>query len=328
MMTNLPAPSLRDQARGRTLLAALAAVAIAVAAGCYDPTIAEKFKCNTAYEPGSGDCPDGFHCSGGLCLRGSGGGGGGGGSDSGVLPDVKPDMHPDAMDATSEPAPEAPVCTPPMPIMGCTPDTSKKCDPVCQSGCTGCNQKCSAVTGTTTATYTCNTPLMLRPKMLGEGCNISSLGLPAQTDDCAPGLVCRQDNCATHCAKFCKTDADCPNSTCTIDVGGGVKVCDVPTVSCNPVKINNTTAGCSGANQGCYLSMTGTDRTVCDCPVGAGSVNSACTFTLDCFPGLVCVNVGGFSTCHQVCSLAAGANDCIGSSCGAYMGSKKFGYCN
>src|SRR5262249_29943923 len=136
--------------------------------------------------------------------------------------------------------PEAapPVCN--MPVQGCTADTSKGCDPVCQKGCTGCLQKCSV---TASGAPTCNNPLATRPRMLGEACNISSLNLPAQTDDCSPGLVCLNDACNARCYKFCKTDMDCPNSTCTKDAGGGVKVCDVQAVTCNPIKTNGMPTG-------------------------------------------------------------------------------------
>jgi hypothetical protein len=223
---------------------------------------------------------------------------------------------------------KAPVCIN-TPVSGCTPDTTnRKCDPVCQVGC-GCTEKCSS---NTAGTLTCNAPLpALRPKMLGEGCNPSSPGSAAQTDDCAPGLVCLQDACSQRCYHFCKTDADCPLSTCTRDAGGGVKVCDVQAATCNPIKNNGMPSGCPGDAQRCFLVSNSPvlDRTVCDCP-GAGPPNSQCTFSRDCFPGLVCVDVGGTGNaiCRPVCSLAAGANDCVATTCTPYKQSKKFGFCN
>jgi hypothetical protein len=214
-----------------------------------------------------------------------------------------------------------------MPVPGCVSDGTKMCDPVCQTGCASCQEKCSA---NSAGTYTCNVPLPLRPKQLGEACNISSLGLPSQTDDCSPGLVCRPDACSSRCYKFCKSDADCPNSTCTVDAGGGVKVCDVPRADCNPVKVNGSTSGCSGATEGCFLSSTSRDLTICDCPQGAGGPNSACTISRDCFPGLACVAIGGVgnSICRQVCSLANGNADCSMATCHPLNGSAKYGYCN
>ena len=144
-----------------------------------------------------------------------------------------------------------------------------------------------------------------------------------------PGLVCLQDACSNHCFRFCKTDADCPSSTCTRNAGGGIKVCDVQSVTCNPVKNNGMPSGCPADAQACFVVPNGTDTTLCDCP-GAGPANSQCTFSRDCFPGLVCVDVGGTGSaiCRPACSLAAGATDCPGTTCTAIKGSKKFGFCS
>ena len=309
-----PLPSCRS-------LLVLAFVASVVA--CYKPTIGDKLKCNNNYDPSAGQCPDGYHCGGEFCVKGPVPPDGGAvdvGSD-------KPAPHPDApiemMPVDMQP--DVPlVCN--MPVAGCMADTSKGCDPVCQKGCTGCTQKCSV---NALGAPTCNTPLQTRPRGLGEACNISSLNSSAQTDDCAPGLVCLNDACNSRCYKFCKTDMDCPMSTCTVDAGGGVKVCDVQAVTCNPIK-NGMPTGCPADTQGCYLSTTVTDRTVCDCPFKAGPTNSSCVLSRDCFPGLVCVDVlgTGSSICRPVCSLAPGASDCVGTTCMALKGSKKYGFCN
>jgi hypothetical protein len=125
-------------------------------------------------------------------------------------------------------------------------------------------------------------------------------------------------------------------STCTRDAGGGVQVCDVQAVTCNPIKNaidrdgGTVPTGCPADVQGCYLSSTVADRTVCDCPFKAGPTNSSCGISRDCFPGLACVDVTGTgnSICRPVCSLAVGANDCPGGTCTALKGSKKFGFCN
>ena len=49
--------------------------------------------------------------------------------------------------------------------------------------------------------------------------------------------LCVVDGCSTtgRCYQFCKADKDCSSAPCSKDVGGGQKVCDVPTVACNPV---------------------------------------------------------------------------------------------
>jgi hypothetical protein len=209
--------------------------------------------------------------------------------------------------------------------MGCT-SAAGKCDPVCQSGC-GCHEKCSA---NTAGTLTCNVPLDSRPRAIGEVCDIASSGLAAQTDNCAPGLVCFGDACGARCYRFCKTDNDCPMSTCTRDAGGGVKICDVQATACNPIN-NKMPTGCPGDAQGCYLSSTVTDRTVCDCPFKAQPINGTCVLSRDCLPGLACVDVNGSGSgglCRPVCGLVAGANDPCPGSCMALKGSKKYGYCN
>jgi hypothetical protein len=320
----------RARARGPAALAAGAVLLVGLfVGGCYNPTIKGTFKCNPEYKAGQGDCPEGYHCSAGLCVKG----------DAGIdlVPETKPEAHPET--SPLEVAPEVPpVDTMPdtgacySPVAGCTGDSGKKCDPVCQTGC-GCHEKCSA---NGMGTLTCNMPLASRPRALGESCDISSLNAAAQTDNCAPGLVCLNDACGTRCYHFCKTDADCPMSSCTRDTGTvpeppgpptGIKVCDVQLTTCNPIN-NGQPSGCGADVQGCYLLTTGTDRTVCDCPFQAGGTNSSCSISRDCFPGLVCVDVNGTGNalCRPVCGV--GANNCMGGMCTPLKGSTKFGYCN
>jgi len=177
---------------------------------------------------------------------------------------------------------------------------------------------------------TCNDPVVGRPRGLLEACNIALAGTAGQTDDCMPGLVCIPDNCnpSGRCFQFCKADKDCPASTCSLDAGGGFKVCDIPQTACNPVKAG-TSDGCGSMTDTlvCYVSATVTDRTFCDCPFpqGAGSPNSACTKSHDCFPGLACVA----SFCRQVCGVANGNADCPSAqTCLKLNGSTKIGFCN
>jgi hypothetical protein len=338
----MPLVSFNSRARALALVATLSGVLVA---GCYNPVISEKLQCNKGYAAGMGDCPDGYHCGlDNLCHKAAnasgtaGNGSGGHGGNTGAAgAAVGMGGHGGVAGMTTGTAgsggspPDAGTDEPVMcintPVSGCTPDTAgKKCDPVCQVGC-ACREKCSA---NTAGTLTCNVPLSgLRPKGLGEGCNPASLGSAAQTDDCMPGLVCLQDSCSARCYHFCKTDADCPNSTCTRTAGGSVKVCDVQFVTCNPVKNNGMPSGCAADAQACFVVPNGTDNTLCDCP-GAGMANSNCTFSRDCFPGLVCVDVGGTGTptCRPACGLATGATDCPGTTCTAIKGSKKYGFCS
>jgi hypothetical protein len=294
--------------------------------GCYNPTISPKFKCNKDYAPGAGDCPDGFFCSTsgtapGVCLKGPP-------KDAGAQMDVVHVDHPPG-DPSME-APPPPVDTPPVcfqPVQGCTPGAGT-CDPVCQTGC-GCQEKCLS---NTTGTLICSVPFAGRPRALGEGCNKFAPGSATQTDDCMPGLVCMTDGCGDRCYKYCKTDGDCVTSTCTRDAGGGVKICDVPNVACNPITNNQMPDGCgtSSDSLACWLSTAGTDQTFCDCP-GAFSIgrpNTTCTATRDCLPGLVCAVTGAGPQCRQACSLTNNSADCQGGVCTVIGNNKKFGYCN
>jgi hypothetical protein len=315
----------RARAQEGLVTVTLAALATAGLAGCYNPKISPNLKCNNDYEPNAGQCPEGYHCStDGHCLKGPY-------VDAGVDRGVdKPVPHPDGpvevpMEAPpAETAPDVPpVCA--MPVAGCAADTTKKCDPLCQSGCPGCHDKCSV---NKNGDLTCNPPLDSRPRGPFEACDPSAEGSAAQTDNCAPGLVCLTDGCGNRCYTFCKVDADCPGSFCSRDVGSGVKVCDVPTKACNPIKNNGLPDGCGTDTDtlGCYLSPTVTDRTFCDCPFKGQSANSSCTVSRDCFAGLVCAGAGPL--CRPACSLAPGSTDCPGGTCVKLNGSTKFGYCN
>jgi hypothetical protein len=291
-------------------------VAVLGAAGCYNPTIKGAFKCNQAYVPPD-DCPEGYHCgAGNMCVKRTDGG-----VDKPIPIDTKP-----AMEVHTE-VPPPPVdmgmvaCL--MPVPGCTADTTKMCDPVCQSGCTGCQDKCSV---NSKGALTCNVAGNGRTRGPFEFCDITSDGVAAQTDNCAPGSVCRPDGCGFRCYHFCKTDNDCPMSACTTtDVGSGVKVCDVNYTGCNPVHGAPDTCGTETDTLTCYLSPSAVDRTFCDCPLKAQGVNASCMVSRDCLPGLVCVG----ATCHKACGLLAGVSaDCPGSTCVPLNGSTKFGYCN
>jgi hypothetical protein len=302
--------SSRPAAVHGALPAALVAVLIGGGLACYTPTVLDG-----GYRCGSGvkACPDGFTCdTATMTCRQIGGGGDAGASD-----------RPSGSDGRSDAGGDA-ACVPPPPL--CTPQQGTAlCDPVCQDGC-GCNQKCSS---NTAGTLTCNMPLALGTRAVGQSCDIQAPGTTQQTDSCAAGLVCVADSCqGQSCYRFCVTDQDCPNSTCSRDAGGGVKICDVPFVTCDPLP--GQPSDCPATGQGCYLSSTMADRTLCTSCPGGVVANAGCTLSRDCLPGLVCVdatNINDFR-CRRVCSLQGGGGGCNnGLTCRSVGGSRMYGYC-
>lgn len=280
--------------------------------GCYKPSIDDGgFRCAPAPEK---RCPDGYSCeaSTGTCRVGSGG------DDAGPIDRPSIDLPGEmAVDVPGEKA-----CVAPVP--NCTPMTGGKCDPVCQTGCTGCAEQCS-VNGV--GALTCNAPLG-GAIGLGKSCDISAAGSPTQTDNCAPGLVCLNEGCGMHCFRHCRIDADCVNATCSRQIGGGHKVCEVPFVTCNPME-TGVAAGCPAMAHACYVSALLPDKTFCDCPGAAVGENGACSSPQDCFRGLVCVDASNSMDfrCRRVCNLS-GVNNCPNRSCRPIRDSKMYGFCN
>jgi hypothetical protein len=324
-MTSLPPISPLSSAYrlgARALLAcALAALGLA-GVGCFNPTYSNGgFKCSSVYEK---ECPSGFKCVNGLCWKG-----GVALNDGGGVSETKPEAPIDTpadkpTDAPVDKGAEAP-CTI-KPVMSCTP-AAGKCDPQCQTGCDACHQKCSV---NTSGALTCNVPSGAGNGQEGDGCEQVLAGSEQQTDDCAPGLVCVDRSCKFECAKLCRKDEDCPGSTCSRDYATGFKVCDVKAVDCNPVKVLPGGTRCPGLAQGCYLSSTVTDRTVCDCPFNAVGEGKVCKFSRDCLPGMACLDVTGTTDfrCRIVCSLTGATSGCMGTQmCQPVNGSTKFGYC-
>lgn len=201
------------------------------------------------------------------------------------------------------------------------------CDPYCRSGC-GCSNRCSV---TAAGLLTCNAPGSAA-LAVGQTCSILSSGMPVQTDDCAPGLVCLP-GCGMRCFQFCRTDADCPQSSCTrapVPTMNlvGVKVCEVPFVACDP--LNALAGGCSTPGQTCYLSPVVPDKSFCDCPAGDTREGESCASPQDCIPGLTCVDAGNGAglRCRPACNRTVPASCGVGTTCRAINGSKTYGFCS
>lgn len=187
----------------------------------------------------------------------------------------------------------------------------------------------------TTGALTCNPPVTGQQRLLLQPCQVVSSGSPAQSDQCAPGLVCVEDACggggAGRCYQFCRTDMDCTDALCNKGVGGTFKVCDVPYDECVPLSASSNT-GCQGTAIGCYLSTSNPSKTICDCSFHSFLEGDVCTLSRDCFPGLVCVDVTGQGNkqCARVCRLSM-PSDCTFGTCRTYMengvSNMTYGYC-
>jgi hypothetical protein len=298
---------------------ATASLAVLAGIGCYNPKIKPGgLMCNKLYDQ---ECPEGFYCDGTFCQKGPR-------TDAAVdrPTDVKTEMP---IEKAPDVLPDMAVDTGPClsPVAGCTPDMTggKKCDPLCQTGC-GCREKCSV---NTPGALTCNVPSGTRVAKVGASCDFFLDGSAQQSDNCEPGAVCLHESCGDLCARFCRTDADCPGSLCARAIAGGFKVCDVAASDCNPIR-GAGPFNCPGMNQACYLSSTTTDRTVCDCPFDGQLEGASCAVSRDCFGGLVCVDPAGGADlrCRRVCSLTGvPGGACTSGTCRPMRDSKKFGFC-
>jgi hypothetical protein len=308
-----------------SLVAVFAALLAATA--CYSPSITPGgIPCGRANRLYDQDCPKGYSCrSDNRCWPP----GKGPGVDGGVVTDARIDGATDMVvtppDAAMESKPEVLVCIV-MP-MNCTSAGGPTCDPVCQTGCPRCDQKCSV--NTSTGDPTCNVPSTGLARAEGEGCTPVSQGTAAQTDNCSPGLVCLPSVlCGNSCTKFCNANSDCPNSECSRTLPGGKKYCDVPVVTCNPVTPLGP-MGCADSARGCYVSATVPDQTRCEC-AGSQTEGRDCTFSRDCFPGLVCADPTGLGlfNCQRSCKLTGPKSGCLSAEmCVPIKGSQTYGFC-
>ncbi len=278
-------------------------------AACFRPkNLAGGFSC-----PEGGPCPDGLVCNAvhicassydaGVIEMGGTGGNGGAGGTGGQGGAGNVDGGPDDRPCTGA-------------VASCQPTDAGLCDPVCNTGCGECYQKCSV---NTNGALTCNEPHKTSVTNGGllQLCSQYAVATDptTQSDDCGPGQVCvNANNCGARCYQFCRTDSDCTNgASCSRDAGGGYMTCDVPPVDCDPVigaARSMTSSGCPGMTAtslfGCYLSAT-SPTTLCDCQNsnGGGKEGSGCSHSRDCFAGLMCIAPSSSQpkTCRRVCRL-------------------------
>lgn len=282
--------------------------ALLASAGCFRPkNLANGFSCGDG-----GACPDGLTCDrpNNLCVSSVGGasgtGGSGGTNGTGGTGGKGGAGNVDG-GGIDRPCTGA--------IASCQPSDAGLCDPVCNTGCGHCYEKCS-VNGN--GALTCNEPFKtsLTAGGLLQLCSQYAVATDptTQSDNCGPGQVCvNANNCGARCYQFCRESSDCSNgASCSRDAGGGHMTCDVPPVDCDPVigaaaKISSRCPGMTANSLfGCYLSAT-TPTTLCDCQNsnGGGTEGSACSHSRDCFAGLICIAPSSSipTQCHRVCRL-------------------------
>jgi hypothetical protein len=286
--------------------AALLGIALA-SVGCFRPKILPGgFRCVVD----GGACPDGFVCDPGslTCVSSLGGAGGktgaGGAAGKGGQGGQAGQAATGGMGGQ-----DAGPCLDA--IANCQPSDAGMCDPVCNTRCGECHQKCSV---NTNGDLTCNAPYPAGSAVGVFGqCSQMSTG-PDQTDNCAPGEFCyAAGECGSRCVRICRTNSDCPNNaSCSRDAGGGNKFCDAPPVACNPVKgaaINQQYSGCVGppTTLNCYVSSADFTATLCDCEFAGGRFSDPCVTSRDCFAGLVCYDPTGGTApsakCYPICRL-------------------------
>jgi hypothetical protein len=233
--------------------------------------------------------------------------------DSGVEPDVEPDV--------SESCPE-----PNQPCSG-SPATGI-CDPVCQhGGCNWCKEKCSYVFDGTAAQPAC-------VSKTGQGVFPASCTYAKQSDNCAQGSICLPPAVGDpipYCFQLCVLAEDCVGgmacgqrnfSSLNVSIG----VCDPPYDSCGGTCCDPLGGiGCSAPRGVCLLVSPDPDpnsqhsRTVCEFDHGGQRPGQTCSASRDCLQKTTCVD----GICRQVCN---DANPCAsGADCKKW--GNEYGYC-
>lgn len=232
-----------------------------------------------------GECPENFRCASNLrCYQGDAG-----------------------MDSST-----TPVCT------SVTPDAAtcsraaadgQPCTPACEFGC-GCGW-CAVVNGN--ATCLKGTP---GTKKVGDVCD------PANSSDCAPGLMCHAECGTGRCYKYCdpaSNDADCQSigthcSGPAVDGAGSLRLCTLPDPACDPVSGGKCPSGFA-----CYPFVNSTE---CDC-AGTGKVGDTCNSVVNCAPGYTCIIISNVKTCQKTCAMSS---DCSPGLC-SNPALTAYGYC-
>jgi hypothetical protein len=265
--------------------AAIARTAVAVAllvasafvldgGGCYNPTVSPGgFRCAP---PPQKRCPDGLVCAadGIFCVAPAAANGGAGGSGGSCANSITP-------------------------LCQAASAGTDVCDPVCQTGC-ACGVQC----GVTPTGIGC-VPTR-GAKMEDDVCQ------PA-TDNCAPGLVCIKEVCASvgRCHRFCRDESVCTaTGVCgpVVSLANGTsttqRACNLGDHACDPI----ARSGCPDSALNCYVTF---GHTTCDCPSGTnGQVGADCSLANDCAVGLACINAGGSPRCRSLCRNAGDCANC------------------
>lgn len=311
------------------LLAPLSTVTAAlVLVACYNPQIEDgALACSARFE-----CPSGFTClaTDNRCHKAAGSGGSGGSDGTGGS-----GGRSDGAGGAAGRPPDGgnQICAVQTgvygPITGCASRIDSVCDPVCQAGCK-CDERCKLESN-------------------GPACRAEAPPFAQQydrcepaTDTCRPGFICLEEranrpDCAAHCYRLCRTDAQCPTGTQCIDdltVGARVMVksCSIPTEACTPY--GRAACGMPVARPlpafACYTVPGTPDLTACEC-AGVIQAGMPCANFFDCVAGYECVAIGTAKTCLRVClvgTLATTGGACPGlQTCTAFPGGTKHGYC-
>ena len=159
---------------------------------------------------------------------------------------------------TADPGSDVPQVCINTPVTGCTADTRRKtCDPVCQVGC--------RLPGEVLGEHRRRAHLQRAARAAGRRASVRAAIRPPsarrrrRTTACRASSACRTP-AAPRCYHFCKTDADCPMSTCTRDRGRRREGVRRPVGDLQPRQERGMPIGLHRRRAGLLLSPNGSDR--------------------------------------------------------------------